>query len=286
MTFEAELNEEPDIIAPGSNDDTAESGASEENDSGADISQSEEAVARSRGWVAKDEYRGDPSKWQDAKSFLDRNSSLQTELKELREKVSQQEEAYAERIRRIEAANERIIKQDRERLIRQIEEAKRQAVELGDTDEYDRLRDEETNLYRRIAEDERETAPPRETEQQPRQKLLPETEAWIARNSWFTESVPMQQIALGFYNEALEGMPAQKDETRRLAYVEKRMAEVYPAKFGKASGPSAVEGGTRNIGGGKITQLTAEERNACKRFIARGIIKNEAEYIKYLNEYE
>jgi hypothetical protein len=96
----------------------------------------------------------------------------------------------------------------------------------------------------------------------------------------------MRQIALGFYEEANEGMPATRDESRRLAYVEKKMAEVYPNKFGGGNRASAVETGSRNVAQKRITQLTSVERAAMNKFIKRGIIKDEAEYIRYLNEYE
>lgn len=250
----------------------------------ADLGQQEEAVARARGWVPKDQYRGREDDWQDAKSFLDRNSSLQTSVKDLERKLAQKDEEYAERIRRIESANERIMREDRERLIRDLDRAKRSAVELGDVEEYDRIEREEREYFARQIEAERQTAQP-QTQRERAPDLMPETQDWIRRNAWFNESENMRQIALGFYGEALEGMPATKDETKRLAYVDKRMSEVYPDKFGSGNRSSSVESGSR-MSAQRIVKLTAEERAACSKFIKRGIIKNEAEYIKYLNEYD
>ncbi len=241
----------------------------------------EEAVARSRGWVPKDEFRGKPDDWQDAKSFLDRNSSLQRDVRELSEKLLSKDEEYEARIARMEAANERIINAERQRLAAQLEAAKREAVELGDLDEYDRLRKDEADYYKRLVEDERA----QEAARQPRQSkpdLLPETQEWIRRNSWFNESSVMQKMALAFYDEAMEGMPATRDETKRLAYVEKQMARVYPDKFGGGQS-SAVEGGRRTVSKPSVT-LTNAERSAMNKYIKMGLIKNEAEYIKYLND--
>jgi hypothetical protein len=263
-----------------------EGAESPNEDNTPDISQHEEAVAKARGWVAKEEFRGKPETWQDAKSFLDRNASLQNEVKQLRDKVTEQEETYADRIRRIEAANDRILREDRERTIRDISRGKRAAVELGDVDEFDRLDREENDYFKRQIEADRalDHKPERQAPKAP--DLMPETQDWLRRNSWFHESQNMQAIALGFYGEANEGMPAAKDELKRLAYVDKRMAEVYPEKFGGGNRSNSVEGGTRNLQSNKVTSLTAEERAACRKFIAKGIIKNEAEYIKYLNEYD
>ncbi len=273
-------NEELDNIP--SDSDTDINGEAE-NEALPDISEHEEAVAKARGWVPKENFRGREEDWQDAKSFLDRNSSLQKDVSTLQERIARQEEEYAERIRRIESANERIIENDRRRLIDELEQAKLAAVELGDTEAYKAAREQESRYYRRIAEETREdTQPAQRREQAP--DLMPETQDWIRRNSWFKENRAMQQIALGFYDEALQGMPTTQDENRRLAYVEKKMATVYPDKFGESRG-SSVEGGSRSVRQpSKMTQLTGEERAACKRFIAKGLIKDEAEYIKYLNE--
>lgn len=280
MILDGEVEESGEIEPDSSNENEAD------NTENNDVGQHEEVAAKARGWVPKEDFRGKPDDWQDAKSFLDRNASLKTELEQLRGKVAEQEETYAERIRRIESANERIIRDDRERTIREIRQAKRSAAELGDIDELDRLEALEDKHYQRFAEVDREDrAPVQKRQAQEATPLLPETQDWIRRNSWFNESMPMQQIALGFYNEAMEGMPANKDETKRLAYVEKKMGEVYPNKFGGGNKSNSVEGGTRNIQtGNQITKLTTEERQACKKFIAKGIIKNEAEYIRYLND--
>lgn len=280
MILEGDIEEPGDIAPATSNED----GANQETDDSPDISQHEEAAAKARGWKPKDEYRGRESDWVDAKGFLDRNASLKSEVEELRERVAAQEETYAQRLKRIEAANERIIQVDRERLIRELRQAKRAAAEIGDLGEFDRLETEEDKYYARIAQDER-----REREQeQPQPKapdLLPETQDWIRRNSWFNESKAMQAIALGFYEEANEGMPSARDEGRRLAYVDRKMAEVYPQKFGNANRSNSVEGGNRGMSAPKTVNLTQEERAACRRFIAKGIIKDEAEYKRYLDEY-
>lgn len=276
MIFENENDNEPELETDHSNSE-AEEGATE---TGPDISEHEEAVARSRGWVPKDQYRGRETDWQDAKSFLDRNSSLKRDVDELTERLSRQEQEYQDRLDRIERAAERIIQNDRERLISQLEEAKRNAAELGDLDAYDRVKDQESQYYRRIAQEAREERERPAKQQKP--EIWEETQDWVRRNSWFNEDANMQHIAIGFYNEAMEGMPKRADEAKRLAYVEKRMADVYPDKFGKNQA-GAVESGRRSMQPSP-PKLSADEEAACKRFIARGLIKDRAEYIKYLNE--
>jgi len=285
MLFENELDNEADPVDDNLPESQEDIGGDIENEDSPDISQHEEAVARARGWVPKDQYRGKPEDWQDANSFLDRNSSLKKDVETLQERLARQEEEYQERLRRIERTSERIIQNDRERLITELETAKRQAAELGDMEAYDKAREQESEYYRRIAQEAREaeqehTSRQRQPANQP--EIWEETQAWIRQNSWFNESPSMRQIALGFYEEALEGMPGRKDEQRRLAFVEKQMARVYPQKFGERSS-SAVEGGRRPMMA-SAPKLSADEEAACKRFIAKGLIKDRAEYIKYLND--
>lgn len=286
MILENEEGESENILSDSLDNEAVIENDNSDNEN--DIGRHEEASAKARGWVPKDQFRGKETDWQDAKSFLDRNSALKSELEEVKRRQSEQEEIYAERIRRIESANERIIRDDRERTIREIRQAKRSAAELGDIEELDRLELIEDKHYQRFAEVDREQQEaPAQRRQQAEQApdLLPETQDWIRRNTWFKENQNMQQIALGFYNESLEGMPATKDESKRLAYVEKKMSEVYPDKFGGGNRNNSVESGTRNIqSGNQNTKLTNDERAACRKFIAKGIIKNEAEYIRYLND--
>lgn len=256
------------------------------NDSAPDLATQESAVAQARGWVPKEEWRGRPEDWQDAKSFLDRNASLQTDVRELRQRLDQREREYQEKIGRLERVSDAVIQRTREDALRQIEAAKREAVELGDTDAYDRVAREETKLFDRFRrEDEAaKPQPAKQEEDQPQVTLLPETQAWIASNPWFESNKAMHNVALGFYEEASERYTNEKD---KLTYVDQRLASVYPDRFADraakpASNMPSLEGGTRSPSGGKnqADQLPPEARAAAERFIKRGVIKDMNEYAR------
>lgn len=250
-----------------------------------DLAAQEEAVARARGWVPKDEFRGAAGSWQDAKSFLDRNASLQKDVRELQQRLQETERSYQDKIGRLERVSDAVIQRTREDALRQIDAAKRAAVELSDTDEYDRLAREEAKLFDRFRKEDEAAKPAQETrEEQPQVTLLPETQAWIQSNPWFETNKAMHNVALGFYEEASERFTAEKE---KLAYVDQRLASVYPDRFADrapkpASKMPSLEGGSRGPSTEKnsVDQLPAEARAAAERFIKRGVIKDMNEYAR------
>ncbi len=252
-----------------------------------DIAAHEEAVAAARGWKPKDEFRGDPSTWVPAKDFLDRNASLQADVRELKTRLEERERSYMDKLSRIERVTEKVVRQTREDALRQIEAAKRTAVELSDTGEYDRLAQEEIKLYDRFREEDKALAaqPAKQETQETQQPvtLLPETAQWIQSNPWFTTNKALNQVALGLYEEASERYTSEGD---KLKFVDERLAHIYPDRFAdKAKKPSSqmpsLEGGSRMPGGQKQTaNLPPEARQAAERFIKKGIIKNVDEYAK------
>jgi hypothetical protein len=273
---------ETQVSAPVTNEDRP---ADRPSDAAPDLAAQEEAVARARGWVPKDDFRGPSENWQDAKSFLDRNASLQTDVRELRQRLDQREREYQEKIGRLERVSDAVLQRTREDALRQIEAAKREAVELSDTEAYDRATREETKLFDRFRKEDEAARPQQEAkEEQPQVTLLPETQAWIASNPWFESNKAMHNVALGFYEEASERYTSEKE---KLSYVDQRLASVYPDRFADraakpASNMPSLEGGNRTPSGGKnqIDQLPPEARAAAERFIKRGVIKDMNEYAK------
>ncbi len=246
-----------------------------------DLVAQEEAVARARGWVPQSEFRGQPDHWQPAKSFLDRNASLQTEVQELKRTLEEKDREYGERLERISKTTDAVIKRNRERDFASIQEAKRAAVELSDVEEFDRLEREEIRLFDAYRQEdavpERQAPAAKEPEAQP---LLPETSAWIAKNPWFQQNAGMTQVALGFYSEAGERFTT---EPERLRYVDERLATTYPDRF-KSAPPRtqmpSLEGGGRQPANAnsRVNELPGDARAAAERFIKKGYIKNIDEY--------
>lgn len=248
-----------------------------------DIAAHEEAVAGARGWVPKETYRGDPAKWLPAKDFLDRNASLQKDVGELKTRLEDTQRQYMEKLERMERVTEKVVRQTREEAHKQLEIAKRAAVELGDTDAYDRLSQDEINLYDRYREEDKAIAAPATKQETQEVTLLPETATWIENNPWFNTNKALNSVALGFYEEAGERF---KTEADKLKYVDERLAHVYPDRFADkakkpTSGMPSLEGGSRMPGGAQVsTQLPPEARAAAERFIKKGIIKSVDEYAK------
>lgn len=263
--------------------ETSESAAN----SGADtLAVQEESVARARGWVPQGEFRGRAEDWQDAKSFLDRNASLQKDVGELKARLTKTESDYQDKLSRLERLSESAIKRTREQASSQIEAAKREAATLGDAEEYDRLVKEESRLYDRFRQEDEASKPAAKEDSQV--SILPETQEWMSKNPWFNTNAALNSVALGFYHEAAERFVHEAD---KLKFVDERLAATYPDRFAdKASKASSnmpsLEGGRRMSGGqDKVSQLPADVRAVGERYVKRGLFKDIAAYAKeYFDE--
>src|SRR3990172_7097358 len=99
-----------------------------------------EAKAREWGWKPLDEFDGEPDAWHDAEEYIKRR---ERRVKGLEKAQNQERQAFEQRLQRME----RLSLAQRQKLYRDIEAARRSAVEIGDTAEYDRLNAAEEQLY-------------------------------------------------------------------------------------------------------------------------------------------
>jgi hypothetical protein len=273
-----------------------------DSDDGDDGDQSHSAAAATRnaeeeagrkGWVPKDKFKGDPSKWVDAKTFNARGErfaiNLQREVETLKAKLESfegtkaafvkfHEEAMAKKDAEIKEAIS-ALRVQRTQAIREGEDEL--AVQLEDRIEL--LRDQQKEVKALPATSEAKAAPNLED------PLLVE---WIEDgNQWFQDEPKLRDYALAVGEDLLK-----KGETLRgrkfLDKVTAIMAEEFPRKFRQqqpaTSRASAVEGGssgrsanTGGAGGRTERDLPAEDRALMRQFIAEGYTTKE----KFLASY-
>lgn len=250
-----------------------------------------EADARAQRWVPKDEFKGNPRDWVSAEEYLRRSDPkhlrkqldmTRKEVRDLRQARDQDAKAFAERLDRFEAMS----KAQRTKLYGDIETARRQAVEAGDTAEYDRLNQVEANLYDQERAAGKTTAKPAEREQGDANEVV---EAWIEENPWWDTEPKMQHAAMTINNRIAKQYPDLSPEeqlAKTLEQVEKRFPEYFEKKPGKmtasrkTNGHAAVEGGGRMVGstrGKGFTDIPAEERAIIKRHIEEGLYSEPGE---------
>ena len=158
--------------------------------------------ARRMGWVDKDEWTRDPTKWTDADQFLERTPTELTSLKDRLKRTGQAADAAIENARR---------------LAREEAEAElRQATLSGNAD-----------LAVQAAHKVAQNAGPD-----------PRTVAWIGRNNWFNEDTAARTLAAAICDrEASKGASHEEQLERAEQEVRKR----FPEHFGETMRENNVE---------------------------------------------
>ncbi len=261
-------------------DDQVDDDAPESDADEADVQQSEgssyEAEARKIGWVPQKHYKGDPSKWVDAKTFLEngerilpivnaRAKAYKEELDTLREEVK----GYRESFKQFEEHMTRREKAGYERAIKELEARHAEAMEVGDLTTA-------REVTRQVTEIEREMAAPVTPQRQDGPNWTPDyaeaVEAFKADNSWFQKDEDMTDWAVALDQRlARDGM----NDKARLREIAKRARQAFPHKFENPArrGAPAVEGagtpGVRRGGGKSWNDIPAAERQQAEAYIKR-----------------
>lgn len=233
--------------------------------------------ARVDGWVPKDEWRGDPEKWVDADTFVERgrhirpileanNRRLRDELGQVREVLDRTAKMVAERERKAEEIGYQRAKAE-------IDAEKRAAVQSGDLEAYDNAIQREAALKR--------PEEPKEEQSKPGTPD-PVLQGWMNENAWYTKDNESTQYAISMADYIrntqpnLEGRPF-------LDAVKKEVEIRFPNKFSNParSAPSAVAGATRPAAGGKgrtFNDLPSDAKRVCMQMERMGIKRDD--YVK------
>ena len=232
-----------------------------------------EVLAKEMGWSDADNWKGDPEKHVDAKTFIKNGPEIlkttlrkqdetaaetNAELKEMRESIDefakfnhgQEQRAY-------------------DKALADIKAGQRQAVEDGDTDAYDAA---EKNIV-----DLEKTKPVEKPEKDDKAKSDAAAEAdlkeFMADNSWYGADGDVEASA---YAESIASVVGARYQGK--AFYEKLSDEVkkkFPKKFSNPnrSKTSNVEGGgeeARKSGDETYASLPAEDKKQCDKFIKQG----------------
>lgn len=263
---------------------------------GSDSSQTE-TEALSMGWVPKDQFRGDPSRWTDAETFVKRghemlpivkaqNRQLREQVGTLSTQVSQTSQQLAAATEAIEALKEFNTSVTREKVKAQkveLKQALRKAKEDGDASQEVEIEEQLAELDASLSEASakpddkgrppvRQPTPPHET---------PEYSAWAAANPWFGTDEARSDLAMGiasrlrasnpgligkaFFDKVTEGVEAAFGGARSRQQ-----------KVGDANGAGAGGNGSRSSSGKSYDDLPSDVKEVCKRQGTRLIGKGKA----------
>lgn len=258
-----------------------------EDDNGGDEPSATEATAREQGWTPREQFRGDPSDWIDADEYVKRGDprylrkqlgQTERQLRKLEQQRATDQTAFEQRLTKMETLN----KVQRRKMYAEIESARRAAVEVGDTAEYDRQNQMEAQLYEAEQEAGKATA---KDEPAKASTPHPDVEKWVSENPWFTKSKVLNRAAEGIHEQLMEDEPGLTI-AENLAKTRAEVIRRFPEKFTKAkpavngNGRSSVESGQRAASAPKgkgFMDIPAEERKIIEGHVEEGLYKKKTD---------
>lgn len=233
-----------------------------------------EGKARRLGWVAKDEFKGDPERWRPAEEFLERGETLLPLLKRDNERLhrlvtdtqtqlKEVQESTKELLNFTSKAEERAYKRAKAEIESRVEQAAASAdpnaVRQG-MRELDELNAEQVKPAPKKEETKTVTADP-------------VIQDWIEKESWFIKSPVLNTYATDVFGELERSAPGMS-KSDILAETKKRTMEKFPEKFGinpkrEEAGAVAQPSGQIAARKGKKTydDLPADAKKACDKFV-------------------
>lgn len=247
-----------------------------------------EEQARRLGWKPKDEFKGDASQWRDWQDFLNEDLSnapqLKATVKLLKRRLDQTDRRYKKLESTLDEAKDYFSKAEQrayDRAVSDIKAKQRAAVALADEDAYEAA-DEE---LKQLEKDAKAGKPAAKPEADPEMQRV--YRKWKRDNDWYgvdeAMTVVADKIADKLIATGFDGRNDPEEFTEFMGEITARVKKEFPHKFELPKKRSAVEGvgETRATRGQKtFDHLPAEAKAQCDRFVAQGLIKDRAQYVK------
>lgn len=310
---EGQLPPEPEDDGDTGTDDGVEAGAAED--------EPEEKLARAGGWCPKEEWRGDPAKWVDAKTFNDTASParMRDRVVRMEEDRAKERDEYNRKLERIErmstVAIDRLKKEHEDNLKslrQQREENVLLEAEANGAEAAKRLQ-AQWDAY--IADQEKNRPEvPEPAQTQPQQPVMDEEQrkaydagrAWASKHAWAQADSQSFDRATFTYAHAEMARISEEpafvgDYAKQFAELDKRLAKRFPEYYPQDTArpgngqrqPAAPPANARQMDGVRITtkregsyssRLNEVERRMGRRFVERGDFPSLEAYAKDLHE--
>ena len=238
-----------------------------------------EQQAIEQGWRPKDQYEGDPTKWRDAQSFLDRGE-LFTKIDSMGKELRETKKA----LKMLQEHHSKVKETEFKRAVDELKNLQKQHLEAGNSDEYLKTTELLTDL--KAEQKAREVLKEKEPQEQATE-THPSFDAWVSRNNWYKNDTEMREFADTVGLRHAQANPGKSPE-EVLKYVEGQIKRAYPEKFTNPNRnkPSAVEGTSSSPTSTKKDdglELTDDERRVMNTFIRQGVMTKD-DYIKELKK--
>jgi len=239
-----------------------------------EVSEVEER-ARAQGWVPKEEWDGDPAAWRPASVFVDRGELLgkiksqSTEMRELKTMVNYLAEQ-----------NRKLYEAGYEKAIAELQNARDQAVEAGDSRAVREL-DKQIRDHEKAAA---EATKPVQVKQS--QNAAAELyQEFLQRNTWYEKDEVMQDWANGAAVKFKTKNPNAADQDV-YTHLSEEARRKFPEKFKRAGAPNP-EGSSNRAGGSPskkdgnsdfdrlLDTLSEDEAQIARNLVKRGHVTKE-----------
>lgn len=234
-----------------------------------------EAEARRVGWVSVEDFKGDPEKHVDAKTFVEKAENnlplLQKQVRTLNERLEKAEKSARQAADFFSKAEQRAY----ERAVSDIRKQQEEAVESGDLAAH-------RAASKALDDLEKPSAASPKTEAQP-SVSQEEFAEWLADNRWYKDDEAMMIYADTLHAKAEKAGAVTIADLRDIAEKTKARFKNGEAEGREVKPRNAVDGGNTARGerGGKtFNDLPADAKAACDRWVKQGLIKSRDDYVK------
>ena len=240
-----------------------------------------EVQARAMGWVPKDEFKGDESKWKEAEDFVKDGYEILPILRERTKKLSTKFDEVTQELASTRSTLQQLTEHHKkteerayERAKANLEAERRKAVENNDITTYDKIGEQIDNLEKPESDEKPENAP--------------EFIAWQTENPWYGQRVDMAMYA----DSVAEYVKNQNPNLKGKAFYDKVTEEVkvrFPKEFENPNRQehNVVEGaggGGNDTGGGKkkktYNDMPQDAKDFCDEMVRQGMTREQ-----YVKEY-
>lgn len=225
-----------------------------------------EELAKADGWMPKEEFRGPPERWVDAKTFVERGAQILPIVQAKNRKLVETVDSLQRKVSDLETGSslfreyhEKTLareRQEHERLVAELEQARAKAITDGDGTAYIKA-DQRLQEVRKDAPVER------------RPQLSAETQAWLTENDWYQTDPVLKAMADGLSDHLKRENPALSGR----AFLDKlteRVKTEMPHKFQNARRSETVteENGRKGPQkkGKTFEDLPQDAQDACAQF--------------------
>jgi hypothetical protein len=247
-----------------------------------------ETKAAAMGWSPKEKFRGDPSNWVDAETYVKRGEEVMPILKATNRQLSSELESTKSRLNELQTTveeskqvieelknfNTAITKQKADEIRSQLIAELREAKRSGDVDREVELTDQ---LTEHKAAQAKAAEKPAEKLQVEKPAATPEIlkakatfDSWLAENPWYNTD----PIKTGVANGVAQKLRSEGSELTGREFFEEvaRQTEAVLDKSGSTRRVDKVEGGGRSssggggMGGKSYADMPPEAQAGCEKF--------------------